>query len=178
MRSPFRPLLSALFAVLVAAGSPLAPALAQESGKAAPRAAAPAKPAKPTQSKTMQGSPMAQVRFGEPAYLLTDDGTYRDYMGRIMAEYGRRCVRQEQFGWELAKDDQTRLDRIFQGTMIGFGRTGYLVGEVKPKAVVDPETIVFLADREKRRLLMVWVPMETSVLLMMCDTDAAAPKKP
>ncbi|MCG5242804.1 hypothetical protein [Azospirillum doebereinerae] len=173
MRSLVRPLLSALFLTLAATGS----APAQDAGKTAPpKAAAPAKPGK---AKVMPGSPMAQVKFGEPAYPLTDDGTYRDYMGRIVGEYGRRCVRQEQFGWELAKGDQERLDRIFQGTMTGFGQTGYLTGEIKPKAVTDPETIVFLADRAKHRLLMVWVPMETSVLLMMCDTDTATtPRKP
>lgn len=170
MRSLFRPLFSALLVTLVVTG----PAPAQEPGKAPAAKAAPAKPGK---AKTMPGSPMAKARFGEPAYPLQDDGTYRDYMGRILGEYSRRCVRQEQFGWELAKGDQERLGRIFQGTMVAFGQTGYLLGEVKPKAVIDPETVVFLADRDKRRLLMVWVPLETSLLLMMCDTDAAAAAK-
>lgn len=173
MRSLFRPLFSALLVTLAATS----PAPAQEPGKAPAAKAAPAKPGK---AKTMAGSPMAKARFGEPAYPLQDDGTYRDYMGRIVGEYSRRCVRQEQFGWELAKGDQERLGHIFQGTMAAFGQTGYLLGEVKPKAVIDPETVVFLADRDKHRLLMVWVPLETSLLLMMCDTDAAAAaaKKP
>lgn len=170
MRSLFRPLFSVLLVTLAATG----PALAQESGKPPAAKAAPAKPAK---AKTMQGSPMAKTRFGEPAYPLRDDGTYRDYMGRILGEYSRRCVRQEQFGWELAKGDQERLGRIFQGTMAAFGQTGYLLGEIRPKAVIDPETVVFLADRDKHRLLMVWVPLETSLLLIMCDTDTAATAK-
>ena len=120
---------------------------------------------------------MAQILFGEPAYPLQDDGTYRDYLGRIIGEYGRRCVRQEQFGWDVPKGDPQRLDRNFQGTLNSFAKTGYLVGPVKPKAVVDPETLAYLADRDKHRLLMVWVPMENSVLLMMCDTDAVIPRK-
>ncbi len=171
MRSLFRPLLSALLATLITAG----PALAQDPGKAPVSKTAPAKPGKP---KTMAGSPMAQTRFGEPAYPLQDDGTYRDFMAKILGEYGRRCVRQEQFGWELAKGDQERLGAIFQGSMAAFGQTGYLVGEIKPKAVVDPETVVFLADRDKHRLLLVWVPLESSLLLMLCDTEATGPKKP
>lgn len=179
MRSLIRPLLStaclglALGLTLAATGA----SPAQDAGKSAPpKAAAPAKPGK---IKVMLGSPMAQVKFGEPAYPLKDDGTYRDYMGQMVGEFGRRCIRQEQFGWEVAKGDQDRLDRIFQGTMAAFGQTGYLVGEIKPKAVTDAETLVFLADRNKHRLLVAWVPMESSVLLMMCDTeDATTAKKP
>ena len=44
------------------------------------------------------------------------------------------------FGWEIAKDDQERLDFIFQGTMANYGRIGYLLGEIHPKAVTDPAT--------------------------------------
>lgn len=171
MRSPFRSLFSALcLTAVAAAGITAGAADAQDHGKdhgKAPKAAAPAKPAK---NRTMQGSPMAKVRFSEPAYPLTDDGTYRGYMDRILDEYGRRCVRQEQFGWELAKDDQERVNDIFQGTMANFGRAGYLVGEIHPKAVTDPETIVFLGDQDMRRLLLVWAPLESSVLFMMCET--------
>lgn len=192
MRSPFRSLLSALTqaapaglltagllsAGLVAVASVALPAHAEEHAKPAPKAAAPA-PAKPgaksAKAKLMVGSPMTKVRFSEPAFPLTDDGTYRGYMDRILDEYGRRCVRQEQFGWEIAKDDQERLDYIFQGTMTNYGRIGYLLGEIHPKAVTDPETIAFLADREKKRFLLVWTPLETSVLFMMCETvDKAA----
>jgi hypothetical protein len=194
MRSPFRSLLSALtpavpgglFAAAVAvwcvAVPAASPANAEEHPKPAPKAAAPAKPgAKQSKAKVILGSPMTKVRFSEPAYPLTDDGTYRSFMDKILDEYGRRCVRQEQFGWEVAKDDQERLDYIFQGTMTNYGRMGYLLGEIHPKSVTDPETIVFLGDREKERYLLVWTPLESSVLFMMCDTtdkDAkTAPKK-
>ncbi|MGA1860905.1 hypothetical protein VH569_33400 [Azospirillum sp. 11R-A] len=194
MRSPFRSLLSALtpavpaglFAAAVAvwcvAVPAASPAHAEEHPKQAPKAAAPAKPgAKQSKAKVMLGSPMTKVRFSEPAYPLTDDGTYRSFMDKVLDEYGRRCVRQEQFGWEVAKDDQERLDFIFQGTMANYGRMGYLLGEIHPKSVADSETIVFLGDRDKERYLLVWTPLESSVLFMLCDTtdkDAkTAPKK-
>lgn len=192
MRSPFRSLLSALtpaipaglFAAALAAGWCAAVGLAhaEEPPKQAPKTAAQAKPgAKQKAAKVMLGSPMTKVRFSEPAYPLTDDGTYRSFMDKILEEYGRRCVRQEQFGWEVAKDDQERLDYIFQGTMTNYGRMGYLLGEIHPKSVTDPETIAFLGDRDKERYLLVWTPLESSVLFMMCDTankDAkTAPKK-
>ncbi|PWC80972.1 hypothetical protein TSH100_28355 [Azospirillum sp. TSH100] len=180
MRSPFRSLLSALtpaipaglFAAALAVGwCAVSPAHAEEPSRQAPKAAAQAKPgAKQKAAKVMLGSPMTKVRFSEPAYPLTDDGTYRTYMDKILEEYGRRCVRQEQFGWEVAKDDQERLDHIFQGTMANYGRMDYLLGEIHPKAVTDPETIVFLGDREKERYLLVWAPLEASVLFMLCDT--------
>ncbi|ANC90464.1 hypothetical protein A6A40_00235 [Azospirillum humicireducens] len=179
MRSPFRSLLSASL-LAAAAALPAAlgagliaatPVRAEEPAKSAPKAAAPAKPAgKQGKAKLMEGSPMTKVRFSEPAYPLTDDGSYRSYMDKILDEYGRRCLRQEQFGWEVAKDDQERLDFIFQGTMTNYGRIGYLLGEIRPKAVTDPETIAFLADREKSRYLLVWTPLESSVLFMMCET--------
>jgi len=194
MRSPFRSLLSALtpsvpaglFVAAVAlwcVAVPFAsPAHAEEHPKQAPKAAAPAKPGtKQSKAKVMLGSPMTKVRFSEPAYPLTDDGTYRSFMDKVLDEYGRRCVRQEQFGWEVAKDDQERLDYIFQGTMANYGRMGYLLGEIHPKSVADSETIVFLGDRDKERYLLVWTPLESSVLFMLCDTtdkDAkTAPKK-
>ncbi|AWU95024.1 hypothetical protein [Azospirillum ramasamyi] len=188
MRSPFRSLLSAsllaaaatLPAVLGAGLISATPVRAEEPAKPAPKPAAPAKPAgKQEKAKVMTGSPMTKARFSEPAYPLTDDGTYRSYMDRILEEFGRRCVRQEQFGWEVAKDDQERLDFIFQGTMTNYGRIGYLLGEIHPKAVTDPETIVFLADREKSRYLLVWTPLESSVLFMMCETaDKNAKSEP
>ncbi|WP_377808087.1 hypothetical protein ABNQ38_22190 [Azospirillum sp. A29] len=194
MRSPFRSLLSALtpavptglFAAAVAvwciAVPAASPAHAEEHPKQAPKAAAPAKPgAKQSKAKVMLGSPMTKVRFSEPAYPLTDDGTYRSFMDKVLDEYGRRCVRQEQFGWEVAKDDQERLDFIFQGTMANYGRMGYLLGEIHPKSVADSETIVFLGDRDKERYLLVWTPLESSVLFMLCDTTdkdgKTAPKK-
>ncbi|BAI73266.1 hypothetical protein AZL_026280 [Azospirillum sp. B510] len=182
MRSPFRSLLptlmpaasAALLAVAVGLVAP--PVRAEEAAKPAqpaPKAAAQAKPdAKQAKPKVMLGSPMTKVRFSEPAFPLGDDGTYRGFMDKILDEYGRRCVRQEQFGWEVAKDDQERLDYIFQGTMANYGRTGYLLGEIHPKSVTDPETIVFLADQDKERYLLVWTPLESSVLFMMCDTAA------
>ncbi|PWC36215.1 hypothetical protein [Azospirillum sp. TSO35-2] len=186
MRSPFRSLLSALIPAVLAAALVAAPALAEDHGKSAPKAAASdkpgakaaAKPGAPSGKATMMiGSPLAKVKFSEPAYPLTDDGTYRGFMGKILDEYDRRCVRQEQFGWEIAKDDQERLDYVFQGTMENFGRAGYLLGEVHPKAVTDPETIAFLADLDKRRLLLVWTPLESSVLFMMCETAAKDAKE-
>lgn len=182
MRSPFRSLLSVLtpavpaglFAAAVAVWSVAipgaGPAHAEEHPKQAPKAAQAKPGAKQSKAKVMLGSPMTKVRFSEPAYPLTDDGTYRGYMDKILDEYGRRCVRQEQFGWEVAKDDQERLDYIFQGTMTNYGRMGYLLGEIHPKTVTDPETIVFLGDREKERYLLVWTPLESSVLFMLCDT--------
>ncbi|WP_434616557.1 hypothetical protein [Azospirillum sp. B2RO_4] len=195
MRSPFRSLLSVLtsaapaglLAAALAVWSVATPAHAEDHGKPAAKADAKAKPgAKNGKAKLMLGSPMTKVRFSEPAFPLTDDGTYRSFMDRILDEYGRRCVRQEQFGWEIAKDDQERLDYIFQGTMANYGRLGYLLGEIHPKSVTDPETLAFLADRNKERYLLVWTPLESSVLFMMCDTAAkdakadqpkSAPKK-
>ncbi|MBK1842025.1 hypothetical protein JHL17_31970 [Azospirillum sp. YIM B02556] len=182
MRSPFRSLLSVLrssapaglLAAAVAVCSVAGPTHAEEHAKPAPKATAQAKPgSKQGKAKVMLGSPMTKVRFSEPAFPLTDDGTYRAFMDKVLDEYGRRCVRQEQFGWEVAKDDQERLDYIFQGTMANYGRMDYLLGEIHPKSVTDPETIVFLADREKERYLLAWTPLESSVLFMMCDT---APK--
>lgn len=188
MRSPFRSLLSAsllaaaaaLPAALTAGLIAATPVHAEEHAKPAPKAAAPAKPTgKQGKAKVMAGSPMTKVRFSEPAYPLTDDGTYRSYMDQILDEFGRRCVRQEQFGWEVAKDDQERLDFIFQGTMANYGRLGYLLGEIHPKAVTDSETLAFLADREKSRYLLVWTPLESSVLFMMCETaDKNAKSEP
>ncbi len=180
MRSSFRPLLAALLLTMATGG----PALAEDAAKPGAKPAAPAAKSAPvaktapTPPRTMPGSPMAQIPFADQPFPLQDDGTYRGILDKIAAEVNRRCTRQEQYGWEIAKGDQERLDRIFGSTMAAFEQTGYLVGQFTAKTSPNPDFVTYLADKEKRRLLLIWVPMVDSAMLMMCDTDAPQPAKP
>lgn len=170
MRCWTRPLL--LTAVLAAAISVSAgPVAAQDAPKTTPNTAPNTAP------KTMAVSPMAQVPFAEQPFPLRDDGTFKSYLEKIAADVGRTCGKQESYGWEFRKGDQDKMDRIFQTTMGSFEKTGWLVGETKAKSVQDPLTTVYLADKDRRRLLLVWVPMQDAAMLIMCETKGPVPKK-
>ncbi|AWK86061.1 hypothetical protein [Azospirillum thermophilum] len=119
---------------------------------------------------TMAVSPMTRVTFDVPPFPLGDDGTYRGFLDDLLKEYGRRCTRQEQFGWEFAKGDQTAAQTIVQATMTGFGKVGYRVEGLKPKALTDPLSLAYFAHKDSERIVVVWVPLEASLLLTMCDS--------
>lgn len=187
-RLPVNPSAALVSALLLAAG-PLTVdgALAQNAGKpaaspsaqqpapqgqgAAPQAAPQAAP------KTMAGSPLAQVPFEDQPFPLQDDGTYKEFLNRIASDVGRRCGKLETYGWEFRKGDQDKMDHIFQSTMDNFSRAGWVVGQAQSKSVPDPETTVYMAGKENRKLLMLWVPMADAAMLMLCETEAAGPKK-
>ncbi len=181
MRSSFRPLLAALLLSLAVPAIIANPVLAQDSAKPGAKPATPPKAAptaKPAPPRTMPGSPMAQIPFADQPFPLQDDGTFRGILDKIAADANRRCTRQEQYGWEIAKSDQERLDRIFSGTMGAFEQNGYLVGQFTAKSAPSPDVVSYLADKDKRRLLLIWVPMTDSAMLMMCDTDSLGARKP
>ncbi len=174
-RLPVNPSAAIVSALLLAAG-PLTVdgALAQQpapQGQGAPQAAPQGTP------KTMAGSPLAQVPFEDQPFPLQDDGTYKEFLNKIAADVGRRCGKLETYGWEFRKGDQDRMDHIFQTTMDNFSRAGWVVGQAQSKSVPDPETTVYMAGKENRKLLMLWVPMADAAMLMLCETEAAGPKK-
>jgi len=153
-----------LAALMLVAGSlSFGNAFAQDAGKPRP--------------KTMAVSPMAQVPFAEQPFPLRDDGSYKEFLSKVAADVGRRCVKQENYGWEFRKGDQEKMDRIFQSTVGAFEQSGWLMGPVKSRSIQDPETIAYLADKDKRRLLMVWVPMPDAAMMIMCETEGPAAKK-
>lgn len=165
-----------LSALVLASGTLTAGgASAQNSGKpAAPQAAPPAPSGAP---KTMAGSPLTQVPFDEQPFPLMDDGTYKTFLAKVATDVGRRCGKQESYGWEFRKGDQQKMDHIYQSTMDNFGKAGWSVGQAKSKSVADPETAVYVADKDKRRILMIWVPMADAAMLLLCETEVAVPKK-
>ncbi|MCW2235518.1 hypothetical protein [Azospirillum canadense] len=150
--------------------APTAPQAAPQAGQATP-------PAASGTPKTMAGSPLTQVPFDEQPFPLMDDGTYKNFLAKVATDVGRRCGKQESYGWEFRKGDQQKMDHIFQSTMDNFGKTGWSVGQAKSKSVADPETAVYTADKDKRRILLVWVPMADAAMLLLCETEVAVPKK-
>lgn len=180
-----------VLSALVLAAGPLAAgdAFAQNAGKPAapqtpqqgtsPQGTPPqgTAPASPAPGKTMSGSPLTQVPFADQPYPLLDDGTYKEFLGKVAADVGRRCVKQENYGWEFRKGDQEKMDHIFQSTMDNFSKSGWKAEQATAKSVADPEAAIYLADKDKRRVLMVWVPMSDAAMLLLCETEAAPQKK-
>jgi hypothetical protein len=132
---------------------------------------------KKTTSHTMAGSPLAQIPFAIPAFPLTDDGTYRAYLSKIAADSGRQCGKQEQFGWEFAKDDQASLDRLFSSTQAALDKNGYKLTTSTSPAIADKETVAQFADKDKRHVLMVWVPLQEAAMLILCETTTVKKTK-
>lgn len=168
--------------LLPGAQAQAAPAQAAQ-GQAAQPQTAPAQNApgtaapNPAVPKTMAVSPLSKIPFEVHPFPLADNGSYLDFMNRITAESGHRCVKQEQYGWEFAHNDQLAVDKVFQGTMDAAAKGGYQLTKLKPQTVTDSETAAYYAVKDKLRLLMVWVPLQDSVLLMMCQAEAGKPLK-
>lgn len=168
-----------ILSALVLASGPLVAgdAVAQNAGKPAnPGAATGAAPGTGV-PKTMAGSPLTQVPFDDQPFPLMDDGTYKGFLAKVATDIGRRCGKQESYGWEFRKGDQEKMDHIFQSTMDNFTKSGWQVGQAKAKSVADPESAVYIADKDKRRVLLVWVPMADAAMLLLCETEVAVPKK-
>lgn len=168
-------------------GAPAQAAQAQAAqaaqGQAAQPQTAPAQNApgtatpNPAVPKTMAVSPLSKIPFEVHPFPLADNGSYLDFMNRITAESGRRCIKQEQYGWEFTHNDQLAVDKVFQGTMDAAAKGGYQLTKLKPQTITDSETAAYYAVKDKLRLLMVWVPLQDSVLLMMCQAEAGKPVK-
>lgn len=138
-------------------------------------AQAPAQPGK-QQVRIAKGSPTAKVFFGEPAQLLTDDGTYADAMKRVGKDLSQTCGTVESFGWEYSEpelnDRQQHASKVFDSTMQAFVKAGYKLVERKVRAIPDPETVVFTAENKERRLILLWSPTQDATLLLLCDAGA------
>ncbi|HYH22377.1 MAG TPA: hypothetical protein VD995_27520 [Azospirillum sp.] len=158
------------------------PAFAQGTKPAQPAPPPQQKPAeqKPAEQKpaapvTMEGSPLAGVRFAERPFPLRDDGTYAEYMSPVAAGVGRTCGRLETYGWEFTGLDeaaaQARADRIFQTTMGAFKAGGYTITEVSSK-VAGPGLAVYTADTNKKQFLLFWAPVQDAIMLLLCETGA------
>jgi len=153
-----------------------APTPQQKPAQQAPAEQKPAeqKPAeqKPGGPATVEGSPLAGVRFTERPFPLKDDGTYAEYMGPVAAGIGRTCGRLESYGWEFAGLDaagaQARADRIFQSTMGAFKAVGYTITEVTSK-VAEPGLAVYTADADKKQLMLFWAPVQDAIMLLLCE---------
>lgn len=155
------------------------PAFAQGTKPAQPAPTPQQKPAqqapaeqKPAAPATMEGSPLAGVRFMERPFPLKDDGTYAEYMGPVAAGIGRTCGRLESYGWEFTGLDaagaQARAERIFQSTMGAFRAVGYTITEVTSK-VAEPGLAVYTADADKKQLMLFWAPVQDAIMLLLCE---------
>ncbi len=127
--------------------------------------------------KTAAGSAIAQAPFAVQPFPLQDDGTYKEFLGAAAADLNRRCVKQENYGWEFKKDDAARRDQILESTLGGFRKAGWKMGEVKVRTIRDPGTTAYTAEKAKQRLLAVWTPMEDAAILLLCETEAAPATK-
>lgn len=127
---------------------------------------------KPAAPLTMEGSPLAGVRFAERPFPLRDDGTYAEFMGPVAAGIGRTCGRLESYGWEFTGLDQAgaqvRADRIFQSTMGAFKTGGYTITEVTTK-VAEQGLAAYTADTDKKQLLLFWAPVQDAIVLLLCE---------
>lgn len=161
-----------VFGAGLVAGSLVAPlAMAQ----AAPTSAATSDTAttKSTVPDTgnVEGSGLAHTRFPIKPSRLSDDGTFRGYLDTVSRDAGRKCgKRQENFVWEFRKGDQAAVDEIYQGTMSNVEQVGWKLKPVTLKSVNSQVTTAFIGDREKERLLIVWIPMEDATMMLVCET--------
>ena len=125
-----------------------------------------------------KSSPLAKITFSEPPYVLDDDGTFAGTMERIGKEVSRPCGAVENYAWEFRETDagkqQQHAMAVYEATMKALEQAGYKVAEKRVRAIPDPETLVFTADRKDTMITLLWSPVKDAAILLICDSSAGA----
>ncbi|HYG84659.1 MAG TPA: hypothetical protein VD978_00205 [Azospirillum sp.] len=157
-------------ALLVAALA--SPALAQQQGQQG----------QPQRARIAKGSPIAKIFFAEPPLILEDDGTYAGAIQRVGKEVSRECGAVESYGWDFKGKDREQQQQqayaVYDSTMQALEKAGYKLAEKKVRSIPDPETLVFTAERQENRLLLMWSPVQDATLLLICDAGTGAKSPP
>ncbi len=137
-------------------------------------------PAAPkAQVRVARGSPTAQIFFAQPPMILEDDGTYAGALQKASKELSRECGTVESYGWDFHGKDrevqQQMADTVYRSTMDALEKAGYKLTEKKVRAIPDPETLVYTAERKENRMVLMWSPVQEATLLLICDAGKPAP---
>ena len=102
----------------------------------------------------VEKSPLSGLVFEDRPATLEDKGAFRDLMSRVAADAKRSCGPLELYGWEVADDDQDRVDKLVDFVKGYFNKNRFLVREAKASIIWHADAEAFAADKEGTHLLV------------------------
>ena len=99
-------------------------------------------------------SPLSGMVFDDKPALLEDKGAFRDLMDKVAADVKRACGPLEIYGWEVAEDDQDRVDKLEKMVNGHFRAERFLVREAKAGVIWNADADAFTADKGEIHLLV------------------------
>ncbi len=110
-------------------------------------------PAQALAGTLARASLLSGLVFEDQPQILEDKGAFRDLMNKLAADAKRDCGPLEIFGWEVAEDDQTQVDKL-EGTIKGFfKKERFTVREVRSGTLWYADADAFSADSADKHLL-------------------------
>ncbi len=131
-------------------------------------------PAAWAQSAEGSRSSLAGISFTDPPIQLPVTESFEDAMLNVAADLQRRCRTIEAYGWRLRQAEQKRVNDIFDATALQLGANKFKLVPRTPRSA-SPEVTVFTADKSEQSLLFLWSAGELGLVLLICDTETAAP---
>ncbi len=98
-------------------------------------------------------SPLTGLVFEDQPQRLEDKGAFRDVMNKVAADSKRACGSLEIFGWEVAEDDQSRVDSLEKSVKGFFKKGSFTVREARSGILWNADADAFTADADDTHIL-------------------------
>ncbi|MEI6557423.1 MAG: hypothetical protein WCO00_03375 [Rhodospirillaceae bacterium] len=129
----------------------------------------------------VEKSPLSGLVFDDKPTTLEDRGAFRDLMTKVAAESTRACGPLEIYGWEVADDDQQRVNTLVKFVKGAFKSGRYSVRPAKANIIWHADAEAFTADKDDRHLLVLLSlsPSATreravELVLLLCEAPVLA----
>ena len=139
-------------------------------------------PAMAGAGQVVEKSPLSGMVFDEKTVTLEDRGAFRDLMSKVAVDAKRSCVPLEVYGWEVADDDQDRVDKLEKMVNGHFKNEHFLVREAKAGIIWNADADAFTADKGDSHLLVLLSlsPSPTrertsDLVLLICEAPLLPP---
>lgn len=116
------------------------------------------------------GSPIAGIAFDDQPLILPVQRNFQMAMLTAGSELGRSCGRIESYGWRLGKQEQVRVNQIFNNTVDRIRAQGFSV-KVQQTNAVSSDVTLFTADNRDKHLLLLWSAGDIGLVLVLCETS-------
>ncbi|MGE0108886.1 MAG: hypothetical protein AB7S81_03870 [Bdellovibrionales bacterium] len=120
---------------------------------------------------TASSSPLARIQFSDAPLVLPVQRNFQMAMLTAGSELGRSCGTLESYGWRLDRQEQGRVNQIFNNAVDQIRAQGFTV-ETQQVSAVSEDVTLFTADRADRHMLFLWSAGDIGLVLVLCETSA------
>lgn len=128
-------------------------------------------PAQATDLVQAHVSPLSGMVFDDPPYDLPVERNFQMALLAASSELGRSCGKMEAYGWRMNKNEQSRVNSIFNNAVERLSSAGYAVEPATLK-VDSNEITVFTVDRPNKHFMFLWSAGDPGLVLNLCETNA------